>query len=366
MIILALLFTFLIPTISTGQSTNTDLALDRPIPITLDIEFSEDGRVVTKQVSLLLDLNLVAELRAAGLTSTQIDALQFSPTIRTSADHDVTIQAQIRYLQEDSLGISAAPAEGNVPFTATVPQTANLYAEPSKSNAAVASVFADDNVTVIESSSDNRWYLLDNGYWIAATSIRSPEQLDVMLAPRTTIVPTPTSTPIAVTIRPSARSNSNLRSGPGTDYPVMAGVTAGKTLTITGRNGAGDWYQLENGSWIAAFLVNNPPASLPIVNVGPPPLPTPPPTPLQSLAPTSPPLALPAAPSLPATAIAAPVVSNITPQESDCDPSYPTICIPRNAPDLDCHEISERRFEVLQPDPHRFDGDKDGIGCERD
>ncbi len=24
----------------------------------------------------------------------------------------------------------------------------------------------------------------------------------------------------------------------------------------------------------------------------------------------------------------------------------------------------KKRFTVLQPDPHRFDGDKDGIGCE--
>ena len=47
-----------------------------------------------------------------------------------------------------------------------------------------------------------------------------------------------------------------------------------------------------------------------------------------------------------------------------CDPSYPTVCIPPPPPDLDCGEIPHRRFEVLAPDPHRFDGDKDGIGCE--
>jgi len=47
-----------------------------------------------------------------------------------------------------------------------------------------------------------------------------------------------------------------------------------------------------------------------------------------------------------------------------CDPSYPTICIPAGSPDLDCPDISERRFQVLPPDPHRFDGDHDGMGCE--
>ena len=49
---------------------------------------------------------------------------------------------------------------------------------------------------------------------------------------------------------------------------------------------------------------------------------------------------------------------------SDCDPSYPTVCIPSPPPDLNCGDIPHRNFVVLQPDPHRFDGNKDGIGCE--
>lgn len=49
---------------------------------------------------------------------------------------------------------------------------------------------------------------------------------------------------------------------------------------------------------------------------------------------------------------------------TDCDPSYPDFCIPPPPPDLDCKDIPQKRFTVLQPDPHHFDGDKDGIGCE--
>lgn len=48
----------------------------------------------------------------------------------------------------------------------------------------------------------------------------------------------------------------------------------------------------------------------------------------------------------------------------NCDPSYPDFCIPSPPPDLDCKDIPQKRFTVLQPDPHRFDGDYDGIGCE--
>ena len=52
------------------------------------------------------------------------------------------------------------------------------------------------------------------------------------------------------------------------------------------------------------------------------------------------------------------------PSENSCDPSYPDVCIPVYPPDLDCGEIQFANFKVLSPDPHGFDGDKDGIGCE--
>ena len=54
-----------------------------------------------------------------------------------------------------------------------------------------------------------------------------------------------------------------------------------------------------------------------------------------------------------------------TPKQNSCDPSYPTVCIPSPPPDLDCGDIPYTNFRVLQPDPHRFDADKDGIGCEK-
>ena len=49
-----------------------------------------------------------------------------------------------------------------------------------------------------------------------------------------------------------------------------------------------------------------------------------------------------------------------------CEPAYPGVCIPirSDTGDLDCGDVSVRRFEVVPPDPHNFDGDQDGIGCE--
>lgn len=54
-----------------------------------------------------------------------------------------------------------------------------------------------------------------------------------------------------------------------------------------------------------------------------------------------------------------------TAPQSNCDPAYPDVCIPRYPPDLNCGDIPYKRFRVLSPDPHNFDGDGDGIGCER-
>ena len=48
---------------------------------------------------------------------------------------------------------------------------------------------------------------------------------------------------------------------------------------------------------------------------------------------------------------------------TDCDSSYPDICIP-SSPDVNCGDISDKDFQVLSPDPHGFDRDRDGIGCE--
>jgi len=82
-----------------------------------------------------------------------------------------------------------------------------------------------------------------------------------------------------------------------------------------------------------------------------PPVPPPPPPPTTTAPPPPPPP--------PATT---------TTTAANCAPSYPTVCIPPPPPDLDCNQIPYRnfpvRYDVPDPDPHRFDGDHDGIGCE--
>lgn len=77
------------------------------------------------------------------------------------------------------------------------------------------------------------------------------------------------------------------------------------------------------------------------------PIPTPTPVPA---APTQQPAQEASAPVAPAPA-------------AGCHPSYPTLCL-QNFPDLDCRDIGARRFSVVPPNPHGFDGVGDGVGCE--
>jgi endonuclease/exonuclease/phosphatase family metal-dependent hydrolase len=168
--------------------------------------------------------------------------------------------------------------------------------------------------------------------------------------------------------RAIANRGANLRGGPGTNFPIVGGATRGQLLAVVGRNAAGDWLRLADESWIAAFLVDSAPSGLAVVDAkkqmepvgeiqativpAAPPVPRPAPT------------ATPMTPTSSATSATAGAVDQQ--QAGNCDPSYPTLCIPIGVGDLDCRDITARRFPVTGADPHRFDGDGNGIGCERD
>jgi hypothetical protein len=50
--------------------------------------------------------------------------------------------------------------------------------------------------------------------------------------------------------------------------------------------------------------------------------------------------------------------------DRNCDPSYPTLCIKSPPPQLNCDDVPYKNFKVTGRDPHGFDGDNDGIGCD--
>ena len=50
--------------------------------------------------------------------------------------------------------------------------------------------------------------------------------------------------------------------------------------------------------------------------------------------------------------------------QGDCDASYPDVCIAPPPPHLNCGDVPYNDIKVVGNDPHRFDREGDGLGCE--
>lgn len=85
--------------------------------------------------------------------------------------------------------------------------------------------------------------------------------------------PAPASSATSVT--GTVNETANLRAGPGTNYNKIGGLQKGVSVSVIGRNEAGDWFVVQTQNipqaWIAAFLVNgvSDVRSLPVVRAPP-------------------------------------------------------------------------------------------------
>lgn len=154
--------------------------------------------------------------------------------------------------------------------TATVTVNANLRSGPGTDFAKIGSVNANGHVTIVGCTEAGDWCQLTGGSWIFSELLENvPAGLPVVdpnnmtsepQAGSIAATPTPTSAGNAM-----AAGNANLRIGPGTNYRQVGSVRQGETLNIVGMTDTGDWYKLDSGAWIAAFLVENAPESVKVV-----------------------------------------------------------------------------------------------------
>ena len=107
----------------------------------------------------------------------------------------------------------------------------------------------------------------------------------------------------------------------------------------------GDTGQAESADASAGSGPASEPAPVAPVPAGPVTTAAPPPT---AAAPTTP------APAPPSSASAS----------AKCDPNYTGACVPPYPPDVDCPQIGVKNFRSIGSDPHKLDGDHDGIACE--
>ena len=121
-----------------------------------------------------------------------------------------------------------------------------------------------------------------------ATPVATPTSLPTATAsPTETPSPTPTATEALPSPTPEAPqalvivARLNVRAGPGTNYPVLGQVDEGESLSISGRDRSGDWWQVccvagEEG-WIFSetVTVQGDVSGIPVIPAPPTPVPTP-------------------------------------------------------------------------------------------
>ena len=111
-------------------------------------------------------------------------------------------------------------------------------------------------------------------------------------SPTSTPLPTltPTATPVPADAIATLSRRLNVRRGPGTHHAVLDTVEAGDEFRITGRNLAGDWWQIDFGgepAWVYAPYVTASHAGDVQIVATPTPIPTATPIPTDTPAPTA-------------------------------------------------------------------------------
>ncbi|MEZ4639524.1 MAG: SH3 domain-containing protein [Caldilineaceae bacterium] len=171
-------------------------------------------------------------------------------------------------LDRENIDVPVVDADGNVLSGAN--QGRNVLDGQGIAAATPApapTVEASTAVTTTETSATDA-AAADTGAEATATPEPVQEGADTTTDATTTDATTGTDAAeeATATDQPTVNSPANLRSGPGTDFDVAGSAELGTVVTVTGRNAAGDWYQLSDGSWIFAILVSNAPADVPVVN----------------------------------------------------------------------------------------------------
>jgi Bacterial SH3 domain len=92
----------------------------------------------------------------------------------------------------------------------------------------------------------------------------------------TTTTPPTTTEDIPPENATTVNTVANLRAGPGTDYALVGSAAVGDVVEVVGQNADGTWLILADGAWVAAFLIDNIPVDLPVVEPTATPVPAPP------------------------------------------------------------------------------------------
>lgn len=227
---------------------------------------------VTGESLQALDRSEASEFAGAEAESTEISFRLMGNAANVASNVASNVAFNV---EQSSRGVGASPKTDEAPFVIVV-QDVFLYAGPDFSYEQVGFLRAGNAVRPRACTPGCTWLRLDSNHWIPSEAVGAlPDGLpivDVEATPTAapvvfvwpTVTPTPPPTPTAEWSGPRAKEYAILRRGPGTIYERVGVAVPGAPLRVTAQNQAGDWYQLENGAWVAAFLLDQRPGELPV------------------------------------------------------------------------------------------------------
>ncbi len=265
------------------------------------------------------------ETPAADSESAAATAENIIPTVSPVPTEPTTLTPTLRP--------TGSASDPDAPQVRPVLNAIYIRSGPGEEFEVISTLNEDETARVVGENDFGTWYEIeteDGGEgWVAASVVELTEG-EIEESDESTpspITADPDTTRLRVTL-----NSAYVRSGPGQNYPVIDNLSGGSTVTVIGYAANGAWFNIRlpnnRRGWIGATVVE------PVGD--------------WTLADISAVATVPAPPPTP---------------QNNCDPAYPTVCIPSPPPDLDCRDIEYQNFTVLPPDPHLFDGNQDGIGC---
>jgi uncharacterized protein YraI len=260
------------------------------VPVTLEIDFEF---VVTQTLTTTVPASVTLQL-----PDFQTQTLPIEVVIAPLADGEAVVELvlpdevetpevtvtevvtpEATVVTTPTVATTLAPEINGIPLiSATANTTANLRAGPGTTFTVVGQANPGQTLQIAAISEDGGWYLLGDNTWIASTLVTEqpanvPVVNDQIVQAIQGVTPTEAATPEApaaptTVVTPTVTTDANLRAGPGTGFEVLGGTITGQAINIVGRNADSTWFRLDNGGWVFATLVANPPAleSIPVVN----------------------------------------------------------------------------------------------------
>ncbi len=169
--------------------------------------------------------------------------------------------------------IPPTPSPTIVPVQGMTTTQVNVRGQPSSAAPQLGMLPPFVNVQIVARDADTNWYEIlyqggaDGKGWVSAQFLNITQGADTIpeaggaTGNTTPVVGTPVAGTTGATIAGVLIQQVNVRTGPGTGFDAIGTLEAQDTVTLTGQDASGSWFQIEFAAgqegkgWVAAGFV---------------------------------------------------------------------------------------------------------------